>query len=649
MNEKEQPYIFDEFFASGLEETISPFLTADSRPWGKNLSLKSALLSAALLIGAFASSFFLLPLCYLLLCFVYFLSGTPALIDTIEDLKNWEVNIDTLMTLAAFLAVLIGSPLEGALLLVLFALSGAMEEAVSHKTRATLHHLHKLSPTTAYVLDAAGIPYQKAIGEIAVGTRILVKAGEVVPLDGVVVEGSSSVNLVHLTGESVPVPKRISEEVQAGSRNLDGTLTLVVTKTSQESTLSRIIALITQAAAAKPKIERFLDRFGKPYALTIIFLSIFFAVGLPFFSSLSYLGLEGSIYRALAFLIAASPCALIIATPTAYLSAINACARIGILLKGGVVLDALASCTAVAFDKTGTLTTGELTCIGLEQLLNEDSHSLHFALSAAASLEKSAVHPISQAIMEYARKKKAPIIPVENFLAKSGYGLEGIIDNIPVFIGHAEYIASQSDQKIPKEIMEGHLSTFLLIGRSLFAFHFLDSPRPKVKETLKELKEKEGLHLFMLTGDLDENARRFGKEIELEEIFSNLRPQDKLEKISQLIEKNKLAMIGDGINDAPALARANVGISMGKIGSHSAIDASDIVFLNDDLSLLPWLYRKARQTTHIVRQNLFLALGVIVCATGPALLGIIPLWLAVILHEGGTLIVGLNSLRLLKK
>jgi len=644
-------YIFDEFFASGLEESVSPFLMKNSRPWGKNLHLKSALFSAGLLLLAFGTFFHYTPLSYFLLSFVYFFAGTPALIDTIEDLKNWEINIDTLMTLAAFLAILIGSPLEGALLLVLFALSGALEEAVSHKTKNTLLSLHKISPVIATILDDKGIPFQKAIRDIKIGEKILVRAGEIVPLDGIVVDGSSSVNMIHLTGESTPVPKMISNEVQAGSRNLDGVLIVSVNRLSHESTLSRIITLITQAQEAKPKLERFLDRFGKPYAMTIIGLSLLFGVGLPLVFPLSYFGLEGSIYRSLAFLIAASPCALIIATPTAYLSAINACAKKGIILKGGVILDALASCSMFAFDKTGTLTTGELKCTGIEAIGESSPYSIDLALSIAASLERNAVHPLGLAITEYAKEKGVPLIPVDRFHSKPGFGLEGVVEvekkRIPVFIGHAEYISSLFP--IPETALTRHgPSTYLLIDRSLFAFDFLDALRPNVKEALKMLKEKH-LSLIMLTGDNEANAKRFGKEIELHEIYANLRPQDKLEKISSLTQSHRLTMVGDGINDAPALARAHVGISMGKIGSSTAVDASDIVFLNDDLSLLPWLYRKACQTSRIVRQNVSLALGVILFATTPALLGLIPLWLAVTLHEGGTLIVGLNSLRLLKK
>ena len=468
------PFIFDEFFASGKEESISPFLTPTSRSWGKNLPLKAALFSAVLLFFSFATSFFTPSLSHLFLLFVYFFSGTPALLGAIEDIKNLEINIDVLMTLAALLSVLIGSGMEGALLLVLFELSAAMENMVTEKTRGTLLSLHQLSPRFACVVSADGTLYDRAVKEISIGTRLLIKAGEIVPLDGIVTHGSSFVNLFHLTGESHPVPKKMGEELQAGARNLDGTLTLEVTRTSSDSTLTRIIQLITQAQEAKPQLQRFLDRFGKWYAMTIMSLAFIFALTLPLIFSIPYYGNEGGIYRALAFLIAASPCALILATPTAYLSAINCCARKGILLKGGVILDALASCKRIAFDKTGTLTTGKLACVSIEEISQgKPACSQDEALAIAYALERNAVHPIADAIVSYAKEKYVKPKELIDFKAVPGYGLEGKITlhghTVPVSIGHAEFIGGKIPPALKArwETLQGnvqrqeHLSTLL--------------------------------------------------------------------------------------------------------------------------------------------------------------------------------------------
>ncbi len=650
------PYLFDEFFSSGKEESISPFLTRRSKSWAKHLPLKSAGFSSLCLALAFAISFTYAPLSNLLLAFVFFFSGTPALIDALDDLKGLQINIDILMTVAAFVALFIGSAMEGALLLVLFEISGALEETVSNKALSAIHNLNHLAPKFANVVAPDGSIYEKSVREIALGERLLIKSGEIAPLDGIVKEGISSVNLVHLTGESIPDPKKAGDELPAGARNLDAALVIEVTRTSSDSTLTRIIDLILQAQEAKPRLQRWIDRFGKIYATSVILLTFFFGAVIPLIFSVSYSGPEGSIYRALAFLIAASPCALIIAIPTVYLSAISACARKGILLKGGVTLDALASCKTVAFDKTGTLTTGDLLCTSLEPV-GPSSISAEEALGIAASLERQVVHPIASAIVALAEKRGAPLTEILNFKAIPGYGLEGALkDGTHVAIGLLEHILKEAPPEIAEAIREaaahpessGQLLSALRIGSTFYLFRFTDKVREEIPHLMEKLRDRNKLVPVMLTGDNHKNAHFVGKELNITEIFANLRPEDKLAQVSRLLESGGLAMIGDGINDAPALARATVGISMGRIGSATAVDASDVILLNDDLHLLSYLFSKSHLTQKIIKQNLTLAFIVILFATTPALLGLIPLWAAVVLHEGGTVLVGLNSLRLLR-
>lgn len=643
-----RPYVFDEFFASGSEESISPFLTPESRRWGQNLSLKSALFAGLFLALAMAFSFTHPPLSHLFLSLVYFLAGVPALIAAFDDLQNLEINIDILMTLSAFLALLIGSGLEGALLLVLFELSHGMEEHVSRKARSALHNLNHLAPKFAHVIAEDGSMFEKAVREIEAGTKLLIKQGEISPLDGRVIEGTSSVNLVHLTGESTPSLKKPGDELAAGARNLESALTVEVTRSSGDSTLTRIIRLITAAQEAKPKVQRWLDQFGKIYASTVIVLTGIFALTLPWILSIPYLGVEGGIYRALAFMIAASPCALIIATPTAYLSAISACAKKGVLLKGGIILDALASVSHIAFDKTGTLTTGQLQCTAIEPL-TETNLTADQALSIAAALERQVVHPIATAICKLAEEKNLALPEIKQFKATPGYGLEGTLaDGTALAIGLADYITQKLTKPVSIPRNEGEVLTVLLVGNEVFALRFSDQVREDMQEILQTLEKENGLKALMLTGDHVQNAHHVGSLLGMSQVHANLRPEDKLTKVAELSEQGGLAMVGDGINDAPALARATVGISMGRIGSATAVDASDVVLLNDDLHLLHWLFSKAKKTRRIVSQNIFLALAVICLATTPALLGFIPLWLAVILHEGGTVLVGLNSLRLLR-
>jgi Zn2+/Cd2+-exporting ATPase len=648
-----------EYFELGRQESVSPFLQPDSRKWSVNLTLKAALAAAVFLLLSFIGSFHpqTEALSKILLLGVYFLAGIPSLIEALEDLSDGEINIDILMTLAAFSSVFIGSGLEGGLLLVLFAFSGAMEDAVTNKAKDAISSLHKLSPTKAVVVEPGGQLIEKAVKSIPIGTTILVKADQIIPLDGDVIDGTSSVNLVHLTGENFPVTKTVGDSVPAGGKNLEGALTLIVTKTSADSTLSRIIQLVTQAQEARPLLQRWFDKLSKAYAISIIVLSAAFALLLPQILSIPFFGVEGSLYRALAFLIAASPCALIIAIPIAYLSAISACAKKGILLKGGITLDALARCKAIAFDKTGTLTTGELTCLSLEALnrMDHTPQMLKKALSVAYAMERNAVHPIAAAIMKYGEKNEAVAAPITNFTSIPGYGLKAIFNNEEVYIGRTSYIAGQLKPDLQAALLKrtdeiesvGELLAVLIIGERPFIFRFSDTPRPYIDKMLNAVK-KRGLELVMLTGDHFNSAKRISETLKIDAFHAGLTPEEKLHYVTEIAEKKGLAMIGDGVNDAPALARATIGICMGKVGSSTAIEAADAVLLHDNIELLDWLIEKAKQTEAVVKQNLFLATAAIIFASLPALAGIVPLWLAVVMHEGGTVLVGLNALRLLR-
>lgn len=652
--------LFTDFYSSGQQESSSPFIKADSRSWSINLTLKASLLASFCLALSFAFSFIdgFMPLSHLLLVAVYFLAGIPSLIEAVQDLAEGDINIDILMTIAAFSSIFIGSGMEGGLLLVLFALSGAMEDAVTNKAKGALTNLHKLSPTRACVIQSDGRLIEKAINDISIGTRILVKASQVIPLDGIVIEGTSSVNLVHLTGENLPVTKTIGDEVPSGGRNLEGALVVEVNRLGSDSTLARIITLVTQAQEARPILQRWFDKVSRTYAISIISLALLLALVMPYFLSIPFLGVEGSIYRALAFLIAASPCALIIAIPIAYLSAVSACAKAGILIKGGISLDALASCRSVAFDKTGTLTSGELTFLAIEPIGANDTIGIKTAMSAAFTLEKNANHPIASAIMRYAQEKEIKPLPITSFKEIPGYGLEGILQlpqgSQKAFIGRLSYILEQIPSnnrenllKRQKEIQEaGELLAVLTIGTQPYIIRFRDQPRPKVIEMLKAIK-KRGWSTVMLTGDHHYSAKKIADELKIDTLHADLTPEEKMHYVTVLSKTKGLAMIGDGVNDAPALARATVGICMGKAGSTAAVDAADVILLHDNIELLDWLIGKAKQTQNVVRQNLIIASAAILVAALPALGGLVPLWLAVLLHEGGTVLVGFNAMRLL--
>lgn len=647
----------EEFLARGQEETHHPYLTPRSRPWGKLLTLKASLTALFSLITAYSLSFYSLTLSNFFLVFVFFLAGTPALINTVNHLLKLKINISVLMTLAAFLSIAIGSQLEGGLLLVLFSLSEAMESMVSQKTKSAIYSLRKLTPTMANVIEKDGSILERSVKEISVGTEILVRQGELIPLDGEIIKGQSLIGLMHLTGESNPESLKEGDAVFSGSYNIDGTLYIRITRPSSESTIAKIIDMIVTAGTKKPRVQTFLDRFGEYYSTAIILIALFFALGLPLFSSIPFIGFEGSIYRSLAFLIAASPCALIIAIPTAYLSAISACAKRGVMLKGGLSLDALAKCNTIVFDKTGTLTTGKLECISVEAL-GDHSITSKEAISVATSMEMSVKHPIASALIEYAKKQNLPIVPTQSLKPIPGRGIEGKVTiNKQLYscqIGNFDFITqSFHDQDAlsqvkPKEKKKGQVVTYLKIDSSLFVFHFLDELRKGMKELIDSLHREARYQVVMLTGDHSENATHVAEMLGIDQYFFDLKPEGKLQQVEALSTDRQVAFVGDGINDAPSMARSHIGIALGEIGSAPAIDAADIVLLKDDVKEISWLIKRAQMTMRIVKENLTLALGVICFATTPALLGYIPLWLAVILHEGGTVLVGLNSLRLLR-
>lgn len=662
LEQRSSPYLFDDYFEKGQTSANSPFVTGESRWMGKDLALRSSLGAALLLAASFAFSFFptTYPLSSIALVTVYFLVGTPSLIDTVQDLAALEINIDVLMTLAAFSAVLLGSGMEGALLLVLFETSSAIEKTMTRKAQGAISRLNRLSPSSAHVVRADGTLVDRSVKDISVGTEILVKAGEVVPLDGLIVSGSTTLNLSHLTGENIPVSKKPGDEIPAGATNLEGAVTIQATRTDDNSTVAHIIRLIMQAKEAKPRLQRWFDRLSRTYALSIIFISLSVALVVPLVGHTRYFGPTGSIYRSLTFLIAASPCALVLAIPIAYLGAISACARQGILLKGGITLDALAGCTVIAFDKTGTLTTGKLECVGVEPLQRGSSLTQDEAVSIVAALERGAVHPIAGATLAYADRLGLSLPAVSEFKALVGSGLQGNVfwgtKRLESFIGSPEFIFDKltEDRKEPlRQRLQavrasGELTAVALIGQELFLFRFLDTPRPFIAHTIQTLRKEGRWKLLMLTGDHPTSARRIADSLGIDEYYADLRPEDKLSHVSRLAQKEELAFVGDGINDAPAMAQATVGICMGKVGSTSAVEASDIILLHDNLEKLPFLFDKARQTQTIVRQNLAFAAIAILGATTPALLGAIPLWLAVVLHEGGTMAVGLNALRLIR-
>lgn len=628
-----------------------------------------------------------------LIALAFPLVGISAALDASIDIAGGRVNIHVLMTLAAFASVFMGNSLEGGLLLAMFNLAHIAEEYYTKRAMGDVKALKESNPEFALVLDAfdSAVPHQFSsmaskrvpVHDLEVGSYILVRAGEAVPVDGEVCQGVSMVTVEHLTGEANPLEKQVGDSVPGGARNLDGMLIIKATKTWKDSTLSKIMHLTEEAQLNKPKLQRWLDEFGERYSEAIVVVSAVVALFGPFVFKWPFIGTpgaRGSIYRALGLMVAASPCALAVA-PLAYATAISACASKGILLKGGHALDALASCDTIAFDKTGTLTTGGLVCKGIEpihghSLLGRNDKNINAccnpsceneALAVASAMEKGTTHPIARAVADHSEGKELPPVSIEHFESLPGKGLVATLtgiqsgDGVPLkaTLGSLEYISSlfrnEFESRKIKEAASASpygqdlVHAVLSVNNKVTLFHFEDKIRPGATDVVSTLKNKAGLRLMMLTGDHASSASRVAKAVGIDEVYSGLKPEDKLHQVKSLSRNGVggLIMVGDGINDAPALAAATVGIVLAQRASATAVAVADVLLLEDNIKSVPFIIAKARQTTSLVKQSVLLALSCIFFAALSSVMGFLPLWLTVLVHEGGTLLVCVNSARAL--
>ncbi|KAJ7952808.1 heavy metal atpase 1 [Quillaja saponaria] len=630
------------------------------------------------------------------LIFIAFpLVGVSASLDALIDISSGRINIHVLMALAAFASIFMGNSLEGGLLLAMFNLAHIAEEYFTSRSMVDVKELKENHPDFSLVLDITGdklpntfdLAYKRVpVHDVEVGSYILVGAGESVPVDCEVFQGSATITIGHLTGEVKPLEANVGDRIPGGARNLDGRIIVKVTNTWKESTLNKIVQLTEEAHLNKPKLQRWLDEFGDQYSKVVVVLSVAIAVIGPLMFKwplLSTSVCRGSIYRALGLMVAASPCALAVA-PLAYATAISSCARKGILLKGGHVLDALASCHTIAFDKTGTLTTGGLMFKAIEPIYghqvkrNKSSFSScclpnceKEALAVAAAMEKGTTHPIGRAVVDHSEGKDLPSVSVESFEYFPGRGLVATLNSIEsgtggvklltASLGSVDFITSFcTSEDVSKKIKEAvNASSFgsefvhaaLSINEKVTLIHLEDRPRPGISNVILELRDQAKLRLMMLTGDHESSAWRVANAVGINEVYCSLKPEDKLSHVKGVSRDTGggLIMVGEGINDAPALAAATVGIVLAQRGSATAIAVADVLLLRDNISGVPFCISKSRQTTSLVKQNVALALSSIFLASLPSVLGFLPLWLTVLLHEGGTLLVCLNSIRALNE
>jgi len=568
------------------------------------------------------------------------------------------LDMNALMTIAALGAMVVGEFAEGAMTIFLFSIGELLESYSADRARNAIRKLMELAPDEATVLRD-GQEVRVRVEELHLGERILVRPGERVPMDGRILQGRSALNQAPITGESLPVEKGEGEEVFAGSINGYGALQVEVTRLAQDSTIARVTRLVEQAQAERAPSQRFVDRFARLYTPIVVGL----AAGVALLPPLLGLGSFSTwLYRALVLLVIACPCALVISTPVTIVSALARAARAGVLIKGGRHLEELGWLRVIAFDKTGTLTQGKPQVVGGACELHADSsHECTVCqdlLAKAAAVEGHSEHALAQAVLDQARAKGVQAVypAAEDVSATPGMGIEGLVDGHTILVGsHAFCHANGGDGgQLCAQVSEaeGKGQTVVVIKdqccNSACYLAISDSLRAGVPETLAEVKHAGVERTVMLTGDNPFIAEAIAQKAGIDELHAGLLPEDKVRVVEALQERyGRVAMVGDGVNDAPAMAKASVGIAMGAAGSDTALETADVALMNDDLSRLPFAIRLSRRAARIVRANIAFSLLIKLVFLALAIGGISTLWLAVLADTGASLVVTLNGLRML--
>jgi Cd2+/Zn2+-exporting ATPase len=554
-------------------------------------------------------------------------------------LKTFSLGINFLMSLAILGAIVIGEYVEAASLAFLFSLAELLEEFSVARARQSLRELIKLAPREARV-RRNGEELLCPIEEITVGEVCIVKPGERIALDGQVLSGSSFVNQAPITGESVPVEKKSGDEVFAGTINYDGYLEITVTKRAKDTTLARIIHLVEEAEAQKAPSERFVDRFARYYTPGVVLVALLVATVPAIFFGAAF---SEWFSRALALLVIACPCALLISTPVSIISAITSAARHGVLIKGGVYLEELGQIQTIVFDKTGTLTTGQLT---VSDIIPTDSISPTEVLRIAAALERKSQHPIAQAIVRAYEERAAgePLLDAQEFTSLTGQGVQAKLDGTLYRVGRLQLFNADG------LALASQAKTVIGVGtpgRLLGLIALADSIRPQAHQTVQRLKDL-GIEVVMVTGDNEATARAVAQHVGITHYHAGVFPDQKVHEIEHLrSEYGRVAMVGDGVNDAPALAAASVGIAMGAVGSDAALETAHVALMGDDLSKLPYLIELSRRTRRVIQQNIFFSILTKLTLGLGVFPGYVTLVLAVLVGDmGASLAVTGNALRL---
>jgi Cd2+/Zn2+-exporting ATPase len=566
--------------------------------------------------------------------------------------KRLKPDMNLLMTIAVIGAIGINQWFEAATVTLLFSVALLLESWSVNKARGAIQTLLSSVPNTANVVckHHGGIE-NKPVEEIAIGTTLIIKAGEKIPLDGVITQGETYVNQAPITGESMPVMKNVGDMIYAGSINQDGSIEIQVSKTAQDSTLAHIIAQVEQAQANRASTEKWVEKFAKYYTPLMILLAVLIILVPPLFFAGNW---SQWIYEGLVILVIACPCALVISTPISIVAGLASAARSGVLIKGGEYLEIPSRLTTIAFDKTGTITKGEPV---IQRIIPIADCNENAVLQIASALEKKSSHPLARAVLSYAHQRELEIPDAINVQTIKGKGVFGWIKDKPYWLGSHRFV----HEKVNDKLLEGVHNEILQLesqGHSILVLgcdntvcgviSIADEVKPAAKAMIQSLKSSH-INTVLLTGDNKGTANAINEQCQFDEVYSELLPSDKVQKIQLLQAKGEVVgMVGDGINDSPALASANLGIAMGAMGSDAAIETADIALMSDDIERLPWLIAHSKRVLAIIKQNISFALIVKLCFIVLALNELATLWMAIGADIGASLLVIFNGLRLLK-
>ena len=575
------------------------------------------------------------------------LVGPPVYLKGIASLRRYRLNMNALMSVAVTGAFLIGHWPEAGMVMALYSMAEELEGRAATRARRAIEKLNELSPDDACVLKSNNKWKKISIKNVGIGELVRVEAGERIPLDGVICEGRTAINQSSVTGESMPIDKKPGDQVFAGTLNTTGSFIFKVSSTESESTISRIIQAVENAQSSRAPMQRFVDRFAARYTPTVFMLAVLVALLSPVLIGISHLD---AVYRALVLLVIACPCALVIATPITLVSGLTAAARMGIVIKGGLFLEQIRRLQTIAFDKTGTLTTGRPALVAFEP--SERVINTSELKSWCISLAERSNHPVSKAIRN---GLAAESYQVEDYETKIGLGVKGRIGQKQLYLGNIRWlnelqlIEPEIELATRKHIQNGQTVSLLADHDGVLAILAVaDEPRPTAAQTIEQMKQL-GIETVMISGDNRKSAELIAQRLGVQQVMSELLPEDKLEVVKMLQSKNPTGMVGDGINDAPALAGAQVGFAMGAAGSDTAMEAADVVIMNDDPRKLVDTILISQKTHNIMWQNITLILIIKGTFLLSALSGIATMWQAVFADMGTSLIVIFNSLRLLHK